>query len=341
MPQSFHVVRCYKCLTFQVDIVKKSNKWQCKVCGDKQSIKKVFCTGTGAECRSAVQQLNLQIGLAAELAEQAALDDFNHPQDVSHPVDDNNHPHEQSQSLGASPHPPASRWAAFLPHEPPQECSQSKAAFLPSEACSQSEPKPNQTNFDQKQSKHASTASNYNQPQPSLSSTFAAKRSSQSFPKPSNPIPIKRPKLDFRPNQLTAFPSKSSFPKALEPTPQLPKVIKLPPKSTAIIPKIQAPMPKMQPTKSFSTDFAKRFFQPLQNKTLPSRLPPKHLTPDPSPQFKDNITNKSSSTKNPSHPFKETSAERPHQNEESSPETQTSSVSRWTKFLPKTSEDFE
>jgi len=119
MPQSFHVVRCYKCLTFQTDIVKKSNKWQCKVCGDKQSIKKVFCTGTGAECRSAVQQLNLQIGLAAQLAEQAALDDFNHPQDVSHPVDDINHPHEQSQSLGASPHPPASRWAAFLPHEAP------------------------------------------------------------------------------------------------------------------------------------------------------------------------------------------------------------------------------
>lgn len=352
MPQSFHVVRCYKCLTFQTDIVKKSNKWQCKVCGDKQSIKKVFCTGTGLECRSAVQQLNLQIGLASQLAEQTALDDFNHPPAPddfnhplhdTHPVDDDNHPHEQfptnDEGSIQSEHPPASRWAAFLPPQAPEACSQSQTAFLPPDACSQSQSKPNRTNFDQNQSKHASTASNYNQPQPSLSSTFAAKRSydtSQSFPKPSNPIPIKRPKLDFRPNQLTAFPSKSSFSKPIEPTPLIPKVMKLPAKSTATIPKIQAPIPKMQPPKSFSTDFAKRFFQPLQNKSLPSRLPPKPVTPYPSPQFKDNITN---STKNPSPPFKETSAEWPDQNEESSPESSTASGSRWTKFLPKTSED--
>jgi hypothetical protein len=43
MPQEFQVLRCFSCETFQVDIVKKSNvKWQCKLCGEKQSIKSVL-----------------------------------------------------------------------------------------------------------------------------------------------------------------------------------------------------------------------------------------------------------------------------------------------------------
>ena len=38
MPQEFQVVRCFSCETFNVDIVKKDNsKWQCKLCGEKQS----------------------------------------------------------------------------------------------------------------------------------------------------------------------------------------------------------------------------------------------------------------------------------------------------------------
>ena len=42
MPQVFHVLRCYSCKTFQVHQIKKSTKWSCKVCGDKQSIKQVW-----------------------------------------------------------------------------------------------------------------------------------------------------------------------------------------------------------------------------------------------------------------------------------------------------------
>ena len=41
-PQTFRVVRCYKCGTFQVEQVKKSNKWKCKLCGEAQSLKKVL-----------------------------------------------------------------------------------------------------------------------------------------------------------------------------------------------------------------------------------------------------------------------------------------------------------
>ncbi|XP_062621931.1 MRN complex-interacting protein-like [Saccostrea cucullata] len=59
MPQEFHVLQCYSCSTFQVHQVKKSsNKWNCKLCGEKQSIKKVFGRGSGADCRQHVQRLN-------------------------------------------------------------------------------------------------------------------------------------------------------------------------------------------------------------------------------------------------------------------------------------------
>ncbi|KAF4521467.1 hypothetical protein B566_EDAN001764, partial [Ephemera danica] len=58
MPQEFHVLRCYSCSVFQVHFVKKSNKWQCKMCNEKQSLKKVYGVGTGKDCRLHVQKLN-------------------------------------------------------------------------------------------------------------------------------------------------------------------------------------------------------------------------------------------------------------------------------------------
>lgn len=63
MPQELHVVRCYACKKFQVQIVKKVPKWQCKVCSEKQSLLKVYAQGSGKECREHVQNLNMQQGL--------------------------------------------------------------------------------------------------------------------------------------------------------------------------------------------------------------------------------------------------------------------------------------
>ncbi|KAJ3646695.1 hypothetical protein Zmor_024271 [Zophobas morio] len=60
MPQEFHVLQCFNCDTYQVDIVKKVAKWSCKMCGEKQSLKKVYAKGTGKECRLLVQSLNEQ-----------------------------------------------------------------------------------------------------------------------------------------------------------------------------------------------------------------------------------------------------------------------------------------
>ncbi|XP_063230310.1 uncharacterized protein LOC134535206 [Bacillus rossius redtenbacheri] len=59
MPQELQVLQCYSCETFQVHIVKKStNKWQCKMCSEKQSVKQVYGRGSGKDCRVHVQKLN-------------------------------------------------------------------------------------------------------------------------------------------------------------------------------------------------------------------------------------------------------------------------------------------
>lgn len=62
--------------------VKKSKKWACKVCGEKQSVKKVYAQGTGQECRRHVQKLNMKCG------EAQMVKDFNSACDSD---DDNDH----------------------------------------------------------------------------------------------------------------------------------------------------------------------------------------------------------------------------------------------------------
>ncbi|XP_070209651.1 uncharacterized protein [Littorina saxatilis] len=54
------VLRCHQCGTFQVHQQKKTKKWTCKMCNEKQSFVKVYADGSGAECRSVVQSLNLR-----------------------------------------------------------------------------------------------------------------------------------------------------------------------------------------------------------------------------------------------------------------------------------------
>ncbi|XP_034258636.1 MRN complex-interacting protein isoform X1 [Pantherophis guttatus] len=62
MAQQFQVLRCCSCNIFQVQQVKKSKKWNCKICDEKQSILRVFGQGSGVDCRRHVQKLNLLQG---------------------------------------------------------------------------------------------------------------------------------------------------------------------------------------------------------------------------------------------------------------------------------------
>ncbi|XP_070818330.1 MRN complex-interacting protein [Chaetodon trifascialis] len=66
MVQEFHVLRCFSCQTFQVQQVKKVNRWTCKLCGEKQSLLKEFGRGSGADCRRHVQKLNAMRGALME-----------------------------------------------------------------------------------------------------------------------------------------------------------------------------------------------------------------------------------------------------------------------------------
>lgn len=78
MPQDFCVHKCYLCSMFQVHVVKKSsNKWTCKICGEKQSVNKVFGQGSAKDCREHVQKLNLLKGKSAEPAEHETIEQDN------------------------------------------------------------------------------------------------------------------------------------------------------------------------------------------------------------------------------------------------------------------------
>ncbi|XP_076661816.1 uncharacterized protein LOC143365483 [Halictus rubicundus] len=58
MSQQMNIVCCYSCNIFQVHIVKKAKKWQCKICNAKQAFRRIFFQGSGKDCRIQVQKLN-------------------------------------------------------------------------------------------------------------------------------------------------------------------------------------------------------------------------------------------------------------------------------------------
>ncbi|KAM5298265.1 MRN complex-interacting protein [Ctenodactylus gundi] len=67
-PQHSWVLRCCNCRLFQAHQVKKSLKWTCKACGEKQSFLRAYGEGSGADCRRHVQKLNLLQGQVSELS---------------------------------------------------------------------------------------------------------------------------------------------------------------------------------------------------------------------------------------------------------------------------------
>ncbi|XP_075622637.1 MRN complex-interacting protein isoform X2 [Balearica regulorum gibbericeps] len=63
MAPRFWVLRCCSCRLFQA---KRSGKWSCSVCGQRQAVQKVYGQGSGLDCRHHVQKLNLLQGEAEE-----------------------------------------------------------------------------------------------------------------------------------------------------------------------------------------------------------------------------------------------------------------------------------
>ncbi|XP_051862093.1 MRN complex-interacting protein isoform X2 [Drosophila albomicans] len=67
MSQQIRVLQCKDCDLYQ------SNKWECKVCRQKQVVLREFFRGTGAECRLKVQELNLEHGQKRHAQQQRQI----------------------------------------------------------------------------------------------------------------------------------------------------------------------------------------------------------------------------------------------------------------------------
>ncbi|CAD7081411.1 unnamed protein product [Hermetia illucens] len=93
---------------YQTDIVKKANKWQCKLCGEKQSLLQEFCRGTGKFCREYAQKMNSK----CTSMDEAHLE-------VATILENLNQDHEtgptQSNNITSSNSPPTkNKWAKYV-----------------------------------------------------------------------------------------------------------------------------------------------------------------------------------------------------------------------------------
>nr|XP_012645379.1 MRN complex-interacting protein isoform X1 [Microcebus murinus] len=108
-PQRARVLRCGSCRLFQAHQVKKSVKWTCKACGEKQSFLRAYGEGSGADCRHHVQKLNLLQGHVSELSLRSLEGPVGASEEepVGHQQDDN-------VSLQEKPQTSESRWLKYL-----------------------------------------------------------------------------------------------------------------------------------------------------------------------------------------------------------------------------------
>ncbi|KAJ3283063.1 hypothetical protein HDU79_009444 [Rhizoclosmatium sp. JEL0117] len=103
---NFQVVRCFQCSAFVVQQEKKSNKWQCTLCGSKQSVTKVyFESHVAADTRAAVQELNMRRG-ENEAVRVNLLSESTAPANLTTTKPPSNQSQSQSQSQ-------SSKWKQF------------------------------------------------------------------------------------------------------------------------------------------------------------------------------------------------------------------------------------
>nr|BAH11622.1 unnamed protein product [Homo sapiens] len=107
--QRSRVLRCCSCRLFQAHQVKKSVKWTCKACGEKQSFLQAYGEGSGADCRRHVQKLNLLQGQVSELPLRSLEETVSasEEENVGHQQAGNVKQQEKSQ-------PSESRWLKYL-----------------------------------------------------------------------------------------------------------------------------------------------------------------------------------------------------------------------------------
>ncbi|XP_021069401.1 MRN complex-interacting protein [Mus pahari] len=107
--QQSRVLRCCSCHIFQAHQVKKSLRWTCKACGEKQSFVRAYGEGSGADCRRHVQKLNLLQGQVSELSLRSVEEAVNASEE------ENAGPQQaEDGSQQALSKPLESRWLKYL-----------------------------------------------------------------------------------------------------------------------------------------------------------------------------------------------------------------------------------
>ncbi|XP_057890827.1 MRN complex-interacting protein [Melospiza georgiana] len=132
MAPRFWVLRCCCCRRFQGQQAKRSGRWSCSVCGQRQAVQKVYGQGSGLECRRHVQKLNLLQGEAEEALGWT-------PWCVEDSVNDSKNraaQHEDS-SVQQEGRTEGSRWSKYLDQESEDQEDEEEAALERQQFCSQ------------------------------------------------------------------------------------------------------------------------------------------------------------------------------------------------------------
>ncbi|XP_005483705.1 MRN complex-interacting protein [Zonotrichia albicollis] len=132
MAQRFWVLRCCCCRRFQGQQTKRSGRWSCSVCGQRQAVQKVYGQGSGLECRRHVQKLNLLQGEAEEALGWTSWC-------VEDSVNDSKNraaQHEDS-SVQQEGRTEGSRWSKYLDQESEDQEDEEEAALERQQFCSQ------------------------------------------------------------------------------------------------------------------------------------------------------------------------------------------------------------
>ncbi|XP_028631803.1 MRN complex-interacting protein [Grammomys surdaster] len=158
--QQSRVLRCCSCHIFQAHQVKKSLKWTCKACGEKQSFVRAYGEGSGADCRRHVQKLNLLQGQVSELSLRSVEEAVNASEE------ENAGPQQaEAGSQQALSKPLESRWLKYLDKgfedqeldrgRPALKTQLSASAEWPSLPCSPAQPRKRKRNQSTGQPTHS------------------------------------------------------------------------------------------------------------------------------------------------------------------------------------------
>eukprot|EP00949_MAST-11_sp_MAST-11-sp1_P001492 g1492.t1 len=118
---TFLVLRCFSCEAFCVQQAVKTKKWRCKICGEKQSQRKVYARSEAAkECRKVCQEYNRLRGereeerrASRELEMRENVDPYRSEAGVQSGFYDGNGVQEEDNLIGHGDDVEDDVWAAF------------------------------------------------------------------------------------------------------------------------------------------------------------------------------------------------------------------------------------